>query len=103
MVLKLKPTTDIASELGKIKTKSQFLAGFALETDNEIENAREKLVRKNLDLIVLNSLNEQGAGFEYNTNRVTLIDRDNNIDKFDLKSKDEVARDILDKIVSMLQ
>jgi phosphopantothenoylcysteine decarboxylase / phosphopantothenate---cysteine ligase len=103
LVLKLKPTTDIASELGKIKTKSQFLAGFALETDNEIENAREKLVRKNLDLIVLNSLNEQGAGFEYNTNRVTLIDRDNNIDKFDLKSKDEVARDILDKIISMLQ
>jgi len=102
-VLKLKPTTDIATELGKIKKKTQLLAGFALETDNELENAREKLVRKNLDLIVLNSLNEKGAGFEYPTNRITLIDRNNNIDKFDLKSKDEVARDILDKIVSMLQ
>ena len=103
LVLKLKPTTDIASELGKIKNHSQFLAGFALETNNELENAREKLVRKNLDLIVLNSLDEDGAGFEYSTNRITLIDRNNNIDKFELKSKDEVAKDILDKIVSMIQ
>jgi phosphopantothenoylcysteine decarboxylase/phosphopantothenate--cysteine ligase len=103
LVLNLKPTTDIAAELGKIKKTSQFIAGFALETNNEIENAREKLVRKNFDLIVLNSLNEEGAGFEYSTNRITIIDRNNNIDKFELKLKDEVARDILDKIVSMLQ
>ena len=103
MVLKLKPTTDIAFELGKIKKNSQLLAGFALETDNEVENAREKLVRKNFDMIVLNSLNERGAGFEYPTNRITIIDKNNIIDKFDLKSKEEVARDILDKIVSMIQ
>jgi phosphopantothenoylcysteine decarboxylase/phosphopantothenate--cysteine ligase len=103
LILRLKPTVDIAAELGKIKKPAQFLAGFALETNNEIDNAREKLVRKKLDLIVLNSLNEQGAGFEYPTNRITLIDRNNIIDKFELKSKEEVARDILDKIVSMLQ
>jgi phosphopantothenoylcysteine decarboxylase / phosphopantothenate---cysteine ligase len=103
LILKLKPTTDIAVKLGEMKKHSQLLAGFALETDNELENAKEKLVRKNFDLIILNSLNEQGAGFEYQTNRITIIDRNNIIDKFDLKSKDEVARDILDKIVSMLQ
>ena len=103
LVLKLKPTTDIAAELGKIKKPAQFLAGFALETEHEIENARKKLLRKNLDLIVLNSLNETGAGFEHSTNRITMIDRNNNIDKFELKSKDDVARDILDKIVSMVQ
>ena len=103
LVLNLKPTTDIAYELGKIKKHSQFLAGFALETNNEMENAREKLVRKNFDLIVLNSLDENGAGFEYSTNRITIIDRNNNIDKFELKSKGEVAKDILDKIVSMIQ
>jgi phosphopantothenoylcysteine decarboxylase / phosphopantothenate---cysteine ligase len=102
-ILKLKPTTDIAAELGKIKKPSQLLAGFALETNNELKNATEKLVRKNLDLIVLNSLNEYGAGFEYPTNRIILIDKNNNIDKFELKSKDDVARDILDKIVLMLQ
>ena len=103
LTLELKPTKDIALELGKIKKPSQILAGFALETNNEIENAKEKLIRKNLDLIVLNSLNEKGAGFESATNRVTIIDRNNNIDKFELKSKEEVARDILNKIVSMLQ
>ena len=79
-----------------------MLAGFALETDNAVENAREKLTRKNLDLIILNSLGENGAGFEYSTNRITIIDRNNNIDKFELKSKDKVAKDILDKIVSMI-
>ena len=103
LVLKLKPAIDIAYELGKIKNHSQILTGFALETNNELENAREKLVRKNLDLIVLNSLAEHGAGFEYSTNKITLIDRNNNIDKFDVKSKDEVAKDILDKIVSMIK
>ncbi len=102
-VLKLKPTTDIAETLGRIKKPSQLLAGFALETDNEIENAREKLVRKNLDIIVLNSLNEAGSGFEHSTNKITIIDRYNNIDKFELKSKEKVAEDILDKVVSMLQ
>ncbi len=103
LTLELKPTKDIAFELGKIKKPSQILAGFALETNNELENATQKLKRKNLDLIVLNSLNENGTGFDLPTNRVTIIDRNNNIDKFELKSKEEVARDILDKIVSMLQ
>jgi phosphopantothenoylcysteine decarboxylase / phosphopantothenate---cysteine ligase len=103
IVLELKPTTDIAAKLGKLKKPSQLIAGFALETDNETENAKEKLIRKNFDLIVLNSLNESGAGFEYPTNRITIIDRNNIIDKFELKSKEEVARDILDKIVTMLK
>jgi phosphopantothenoylcysteine decarboxylase/phosphopantothenate--cysteine ligase len=103
LILKLKPTTDIAASLGKMKKTSQILAGFALETNNETENAREKLVRKKLDLIVLNSLQESGAGFGYDTNKITIIDRNNNIDKFELKSKEETAKDILNKIVSMLQ
>jgi phosphopantothenoylcysteine decarboxylase/phosphopantothenate--cysteine ligase len=103
LVLKLKPTTDIAAALGKIKKKSQLIAGFALETDNEIENATKKLIRKNLDIIVLNSLRENGAGFGHDTNKITIIDRYNNIDKFELKSKAEAAKDILNKIVSMFQ
>lgn len=100
--LELKATTDIASELGKIKKPSQILAGFALETNDELKNAKEKLKQKQLDFIVLNSLNEKGAGFEVDTNRVTIIDRNDNINKFDLKSKEEVAKDILDKVLSML-
>ena len=103
LILTLKPTTDIAEALGRTKNHTQFIAGFALETDNEIENAKGKLERKNLDIIVLNSLNEIGAGFEYPTNKITIIDRYNNIDKFELKSKEEAAKDILNKIVSMLQ
>jgi phosphopantothenoylcysteine decarboxylase / phosphopantothenate---cysteine ligase len=103
MTITLKPTTDIALSLGKMKKGNQLVAGFALETDNEIENAKGKLKKKNLDIIVLNSLNEPGAGFEHSTNRISIIDKYNNIDKFELKSKDEAARDILDKIVSMIK
>ena len=103
LILKLKPTTDIAASLGKMKKDSQLLAGFALETNNETANAQEKLIRKKLDLIVLNSLRESGAGFGHDTNKITIIDRNNNIDKFELKSKEEAAKDILNKIVSMLQ
>jgi phosphopantothenoylcysteine decarboxylase / phosphopantothenate---cysteine ligase len=103
MLLQLKPTTDIAASLGKMKKPAQIIAGFALETDNEIRNAMDKLKRKNFDMIVLNSLNEPGAGFEFSTNKVTIIDRNNNIDNFELKSKDEVAHDILDKIVTLLR
>ncbi len=102
ITLTLKPTVDIAGSLGKMKKKSQILAGFALETSNEIKNATGKLHRKNLDLIVLNSLRDEGAGFEYDTNRITIIDKYNNIDKFELKSKEDAARDILDKIASMI-
>jgi phosphopantothenoylcysteine decarboxylase/phosphopantothenate--cysteine ligase len=103
LMLKLKPTTDIAEALGKIKKSSQVLAGFALETGNGISNAKGKLKRKNLDIIVLNSLKDRGAGFEHNTNKITIIDKYNNIDKFELKTKEEAARDILDRIVSIFK
>jgi len=103
LVLKLKPTTDIADALGKMKKPSQLLAGFALETGSGISNAKDKMRRKNLDLIVLNSLTDRGAGFGYDTNRITIIDRNNNIDRFGLKSKKETARDILDKVVAMIK
>jgi phosphopantothenoylcysteine decarboxylase/phosphopantothenate--cysteine ligase len=103
LLLRLKPTTDIAETLGKTKKPFQVLAGFALETDNELYNAKEKLFRKNLDIIVLNSLKENGAGFGHDTNKITLIDRNNNIDKFELKSKEEAAKDILNKIVSIIR
>jgi phosphopantothenoylcysteine decarboxylase/phosphopantothenate--cysteine ligase len=103
IIIRLKPTTDIALAAGKMKKKSQLLAGFALETHNEIVNATAKLKHKNLDIIVLNSMKDKGAGFGIDTNKITIIDRNNNIDKFELKSKDETARDILNKIVSMLK
>ena len=98
-LIKLKPTTDIAAALGKMKKQNQIIVGFALETNDEIENARKKLLSKNLDFIVLNSLNDKGAGFGYDTNKITIIDSNNNIDIFELKSKEEVARDILNKIL----
>jgi len=101
--IRLKPTTDIALELGRIKKRSQLLAGFALETGNGMENAKEKLKRKKLDLIILNTLSDKGAGFGHDTNRITIIDKYNNIDKFELKTKEDAARDILDKIVSMIK
>jgi phosphopantothenoylcysteine decarboxylase/phosphopantothenate--cysteine ligase len=103
LILRLKPTKDIAGALGKMKKESQILAGFALETNNEIANAKAKLERKNLDVIIMNSMQDKGAGFGYDTNLITIIDRNNIIDKFELKSKEEAARDILDKIVSMLR
>jgi len=103
LTLRLKPTKDIAMELGRLKKRDQLLAGFALETGNGITNAKEKLKSKRLDMIVLNSLEDRGAGFGYDTNRITIIDKYNNIDKFELKSKEEAARDILDKIVSMIK
>lgn len=103
VTLSLKPTKDIAKILGNLKTKHQLIAGFALETQNEIANATAKLQGKNLDIIVLNSLQEEGAGFGFDTNKITIIDRNNIINKFELKSKEDAARDILDKIVSMLK
>lgn len=102
MVIRLKPTVDIAAHLGTVKREGQIVAGFALETDNAMENAMEKLRRKNLDMIVLNSLEESGAGFGYDTNRITIIDKNNIIDKFELKPKSAVASDILDKIEKLL-
>jgi phosphopantothenoylcysteine decarboxylase/phosphopantothenate--cysteine ligase len=99
LILRLKPTEDIAARLGRLKRKGQFLAGFALETDNEVINAQEKMRRKNLDMIILNSLRDEGAGFGYDTNRITIIDSKNNIDTFELKPKDKVASDILNRII----
>lgn len=101
--LDLKPTTDILAELGKLKKDDQLLVGFALETDNELQNARKKLNTKNLDLIVLNSLNDQGAGFGSDTNKITMLDRRGSQFEFSLKPKPEVAADILDKIVEMTE
>lgn len=97
----LEPTVDIASSLGKMKKSNQLLIGFALETDNELQNASQKLVNKNLDLIVLNSLNDEGAGFMHDTNKITLIDKNNKTTIFQLKSKQEVAKDIAGKIASL--
>ncbi len=94
----LKPTRDILKFFGDNKLGNQYLVGFALETDNELENAKSKLTRKNLDLIVLNSLSEKGAGFKFDTNKVTLINRCNKLWSFELKSKQEVAEDILSVI-----
>ena len=85
--------------MGAIK-KNQFLIGFALETENEIENAKLKIQKKNLDLIVLNSLQDQGAGFSKPTNKVTFIDKFFNIEPMELKTKEAVADDILNKVIS---
>ncbi|MEQ9008260.1 MAG: bifunctional phosphopantothenoylcysteine decarboxylase/phosphopantothenate--cysteine ligase CoaBC, partial [Ekhidna sp.] len=93
---------DIAADLGK-KKKNQFHIGFALETNNEEINAKEKLKKKNFDLIVLNSLNDNGAGFQKDTNKVTFFDKNNNEHKFELKSKAEVARDIVDYVIKNLK
>ena len=99
--LKLKKTKDILESLGKIK-EDKLLVGFALETQNELENAKTKLNKKNLDLIVLNSLNDKGAGFKTDTNKVTLITRNNKIHSFQVKPKKEVADDILQHIIKQL-
>lgn len=99
VILELEKTNDILASLGEIK-KNQFLIGFALETENEIENAKSKIHKKNLDLIVLNSLNDEGAGFKSTTNKVTFIDKDFNIQPMNLKSKEDVAQDIINKIIA---
>ncbi|WP_281632173.1 bifunctional phosphopantothenoylcysteine decarboxylase/phosphopantothenate--cysteine ligase CoaBC [Flavobacterium luteolum] len=96
--IELEKTKDILSSLGAIK-KNQFLIGFALETENEIENAKLKIQKKNLDLIVLNSLQDKGAGFKKDTNKVTFIDKNFEIEPMELKSKESVAADILNKVI----
>lgn len=99
--LALEPTHDIAAALGQMKTASQRLVGFALETQNEMGNAREKLTRKNLDLIVLNTLRDEGAGFGHDTNKVTIL-TPNGQQAFPLKSKAEVAHDIISSLCDIL-
>lgn len=99
--IELTKTIDIAATIGQKKTK-QTIIGFALETDNELENAQSKLQRKNFDAIVLNSLQDKGAGFRYDTNKIKIIDRSGNIEGFELKTKKEVAQDILNKVVELM-
>lgn len=103
MSIALKANPDIAATLGRIKKKHQILVGFALETNNELENAQGKLAKKNLDFIVLNSLNESGAGFGHNTNKITIIDKRNKIKSFELKTKKDVSLDIINKIIENLK
>ena len=88
LTLEMAKTTDIAKELGKIKRNEQFNVGFALETNDEVSNAREKARQKNFDMIVLNSLQDKGAGFGHDTNKITIIDNQNNTEYFELKSKE---------------
>ncbi|MBA3901256.1 MAG: bifunctional phosphopantothenoylcysteine decarboxylase/phosphopantothenate--cysteine ligase CoaBC [Bacteroidetes bacterium] len=99
--IELEPTKDILAGLGKRKKDTQILIGFALETDNEVENAKKKLISKNLDMIVLNSLNDKGAGFKGDTNKVTFISKGNIQKEFGLKTKQEVAIDIIEEIISL--
>ncbi len=103
LTLELKPTTDILFELGKRKKRHQLLIGFALETNNEEKNAAEKLKRKNLDAIVLNSMRAKGAGPGGDTNQITILDTHNKKHKFELKQKTEVAKDIVNYIVKCIK
>ncbi len=102
LLLSLRKTTDILAEMGKQK-KDQFLAGFALETEDQLANAKDKLKRKNLDLIVMNSPRDEGAGFGTETNKVTLITREQEVIPLELKLKYDVAIDVVDKIRDMIQ
>jgi phosphopantothenoylcysteine decarboxylase/phosphopantothenate--cysteine ligase len=102
MQIELEPNKDIAAELGKMKKKNQKLIGFALETNDELENAKKKIKNKNLDFIVLNSLNEDGAGFGHDTNKITIIDNEYNQTNFELKSKKDVAVDIVNVLIKKL-
>ncbi|HLP65113.1 bifunctional phosphopantothenoylcysteine decarboxylase/phosphopantothenate--cysteine ligase CoaBC [Flavobacterium sp.] len=99
--IELEKTKDILASLGSVK-KKQLLIGFALETENEIENAKLKIQKKNLDLIVLNSLNDEGAGFGKPTNKVTFIDKEFHLEPMDLKSKEDVAVDIINKVIQKI-
>lgn len=98
----LEPTIDILKTLGAQKKEGQFLCGFALETENEEANAQQKLAKKNLDMIVLNSLQDKGAGFKHDTNKISILDKSNKFHRFELKSKVEVAQDIIDFIITQI-
>lgn len=101
LVIRLKPTHDIAASLGQVKRGEQVLAGFALETNDELAHAQGKLTRKNFDFIVLNSLNDKGAGFRHDTNKITIVDQQEVV-PYPLKPKTEVAKDIIDKLASLM-
>jgi phosphopantothenoylcysteine decarboxylase/phosphopantothenate--cysteine ligase len=102
MFIELTRTPDIASEMAIHRRNDQTIVGFALETDNEIENAISKLEKKKFDFIVLNTLRDEGAGFGHDTNKIMIIDRDHQIEKFELKSKNEVAEDIVQTILNRI-
>ena len=102
MTLELIRTKDILASVGKIKKNGQFLVGFALETENELENARSKMVEKNLDMIVLNSLRDKGAGFKSDTNKISILVSDGQVIDFELKVKEEVAEDIFNEIIKYI-
>lgn len=99
LLLTLVKTKDILKEVGLTKKDTQIIVGFALETNNEQENALQKLQKKNLDFIVLNSLKNEGAGFQHTTNQISILDKYNNTRNFELKSKTEVAEDIVNYLV----
>lgn len=103
LVLELVKNPDIAADLGQQKQPGQLIVGFALETENEMANAQSKLTKKNFDLIVLNSLNDPGAGFHHDTNKISILSSDNKIHHFELKSKNQVAVDILNEIEAALK
>ena len=103
MSLRLVPNKDIAASLGAIKRENQILVGFALETNNEMAHAEGKMKRKNLDFIVLNSLKDAGAGFRCDTNKITIIDNAGGVTSYPLKTKREVACDIVNKLVTLLK
>ncbi len=102
LFIELTKTKDILKTMGEMKKQKQVLVGFALETYNEEKYAQEKLIRKNLDFIVLNSLKDTGAGFATDTNKITIIDKYNNITKFELKEKRKVAEDIIAYLTKFL-
>ena len=102
LTIELTKTHDIAASLGKLKHNGQVMVGFALETENEQANAQTKLEKKNFDLIVLNSLNDKGAGFGHDTNKITILDREQRVKSFELKNKKEVAKDIVKAIIEKL-
>ncbi|MEE0910774.1 MAG: bifunctional phosphopantothenoylcysteine decarboxylase/phosphopantothenate--cysteine ligase CoaBC [Bacteroidales bacterium] len=101
--IELQPTKDILAQLGRMKTDKQTLVGFALETNDEENNAKQKLSKKNLDFIVLNSLNDKNACFGFDTNKVTIIDSNGKMIKTDLKSKSEIAEDVVSKLIDTIK
>lgn len=100
-LLELRPNPDIAASLGKMKRKDQVLVGFALETNDEEQNALLKLQKKNLDFIVLNSLRDSGSGFQHDTNKIKILDKSGTIFTYDLKPKTAVAVDIVNKLIGI--
>jgi phosphopantothenoylcysteine decarboxylase/phosphopantothenate--cysteine ligase len=101
--IQLEPTRDIAGEMGKRKSSNQLFVGFALETEQGVEYAQEKMQKKNMDLMVLNSLQDKGAGFGTDTNKVTMMDQAGKMERYELKPKAQVATDLIDRVIKMIE